>query len=160
MTKTKHTATAPNGQIFKRTSQNRVYSHVVLGRRSEENAFLSANSKFNRDHDGNSWDWRVKTSEGQGVYAKYASEAEDHWGRKRHEENLEEARQFLAANPDRKAYQDRKQADRVADVEKTDFTKWFDLGWASRIDLAQKNASTYAGKPSYAEVIIVEAVIG
>lgn len=27
-----HTATAPDGTVFKRTSQNRTYTHAVLGR--------------------------------------------------------------------------------------------------------------------------------
>jgi len=49
-------------------------------------------------------------------------------------------------------------AERLANVEDTNFDLWLDLGWASRTDLALKNAASHASKPYWAETIIVEAV--
>jgi hypothetical protein len=159
MPKTKHIATAPDGTIFKRTSQSRTYSHMVIGQRSEERAFLLAHSKRAQVRDGENWDYRQSEANGGGVYGEYANHPAGSWQHNSYERNLAMAKEFIAANPDRQAYIDGQHAERVAAVEATNFNQWFDLGWASREDLAQKNASSHRNNAHWAKVLVVEAKI-
>jgi hypothetical protein len=124
MPKTKHYATAPNGQVFHRSSQNRVYTHVVIGRRCKDNAMTVAKGASWAAADGRNWDYsNDKVAEGRDNYIE------------------------------------RKRAERIVKVSETDFTKWSVLGWASRPDLAEKNASSHRAKSYWAEVQILEAKI-
>jgi hypothetical protein len=146
MPKTRHYAKAPNGQVFHRTSQSRVYSHVVLGLRSKETALRFANSQSAKDQDARNWDYANSKVTGQRDWYNWESE-----------ENRQRDRSRVAEGRDN--YINRKCAERIVAINAVDFAKWHDLGWASRLDLAQKNASSHAAKDHWAEVIIVEAVI-
>jgi len=159
MPKTKHTATAPNGQTFKRTSQSRVYSHVVLGRRCRDEAMRRANAPDARVQDGRNWDYYARNAAGKATYSAYVLSGSPEFVAKMKARDIESGKEFLAKHPDRAAYIAQQHAERLANVEDTNFDLWHDLGWASRTDLAQKNASSHASKPYWAEAIIVEAVI-
>jgi len=159
MPKTIHTATAPNGQTFKRTSQNRVYSHVALGRRSKEEALRRANSKTQQVQDGENWDYHNTCATGRATYSAYVLSGSPEFVAKLKARDIAEGTAWIAKNPDRAAYITQQHAERLANVEGTNFDLWHDLGWASRLDLAQKNAATHKNRSAYwAECIIVEAV--
>ena len=158
MPKTIHTATAPNGQTFKRTSQNRVYSHIALGRRCKVEALRRANSKEAQVSDGRNWDYYNNCATGKATYSAYVLSGSPEFVAKIKARDIESGKEFLAKHPDRAAYIAQQHAERVANVEDTNFDLWLDLGWASRTDLALKNAASHASKPYWAETIIVEAV--
>ena len=146
MPKTRHYATAPNGQVFHRGSDRRVYSHMVAGRRCRDHALAMAKSDSNMNQDGRNWDYANSKVTGQRSWYDFESEE----SRQRDRDRVAEGRQN---------YIDRKRAERILKVSETDFTKWNDLGWASRLDLAQKNAASHRSKPYWDEVVILEAKI-
>jgi hypothetical protein len=131
MPKTNHIAIAPNGQTFNRSSASKVYSHCVVGRRSEDHSFLNVHSSSHKAQEAKNWDWRVRTLNGQGTYQEYANHAEDHWGRKNYEEGLKSAREFLAEYPHVEDYHAAQLQRRLERHEATDFTTFGYLGWAS-----------------------------
>lgn len=126
----KHTATASNGQTFKRGSANRTYTHVVIARRCKTHAVAQATSKYAQEQDARNYAYYL--GEGHAAVANYST-----------------AEAYVAA----------KMADRLAKIEAADFNLFSDGGWAGRLDLAQKNASSLRARPYYAEVLILPAVI-
>jgi hypothetical protein len=132
--------------VFHRSSQNRVYTHVVIGRRCKDNAMTVAKGASWAAADGRNWDYSNDKVLGRKTW--YAFESE---------QSREADRARVAEGRDN--YIERKRAERIVKVSETDFTKWSVLGWASRPDLAEKNASSHRAKSYWAEVQILEAKI-
>ena len=147
MPKTKHTATAPDGTVFKRTSESRVYTHMVAGQLCPKHAMAVATHASNEEQDVRNW--RYMNEKVTGVRSWYDFESEESRQRDRDQVAMGQL-----------AYLAEKLAERIARVEAQDFTKWFDLGWASRFDLACKNADSHRGRASWKRIEILEAVIG
>jgi hypothetical protein len=146
-----HTALDPSGKVHQRISRNRVYSHVVLARRSYEEAMRAAQRYADHKSLASNFQQYMDRLEGRLTYshetpeeAKASANANLRGAR-----TLEEYRAALIAFA-------------VARVEKEKaegyYDRWGFLGWTSRPDLAANLARIARGKPTYAEVVIVEAV--
>lgn len=164
MPTTKHIAIAPDGTTFKRTSKSKVYTHLTLGQRSEDHAWLVANSKVSQEQDGKNWDFYLQQAEGRWTCSSYErntynSPGHDEWVAKSKARDVSKGQEFLAENPTREGFIAKRLADRLAAVQATDFTEWHDLGWSSRQDLGERNAASHRNKPYWAKVILVEATI-
>lgn len=155
MPKTIHTATAPDGSTFRRTSQSRVYSHMVTGRSNERAHFADADAI--RDQDRRNFDYYVEVAAGTHPHVqpeKWRPQEQCDADIAKHRAKIE--------GLDRDSYAAKKREERLAahaaNVAAGMFTKWRDLGWASRLDLARKAASTAARH--YVDVRILEAKAG
>jgi len=134
--KTKHTVVLPDGRTAQRVSQNRVYSHVVVGRRSYEIALANATAASAEAIDRKRHE--IKRRRALGLPGDYVvSSFAD-----LNEQFAREAAAFIAEHPDVQAYVAERRAARVAKVEaaKADgvYDRWNALTWASRPDLAQR----------------------
>lgn len=157
MPTTKHIAIAPDGTTFKRTSKSKVYTHLTLGQRSEDHAWLVANSKRSQEQDGKNWDYYKSQADGTYRYSSYVESGPNFATYKARD--TARSQEFIAANPTREGYIATQLANRLSAVEATDFTEWHDLGWSSRQDLGERNAASHRNKPYWAKVILVEATI-
>lgn len=161
MPKIKHTATGPNGETFKRVSTSRTYSHCVIGRRSYEVAMARATSAQAQRNDGSDWDYFTACA--NRTYNDFPSFYTPDQVEKLRDQRQEAHKDFAEKNPDRAAYVARKLAERIEEVEqlkaKGEFDRFFQIGWASRLDLAQKAASAAMTGGYYAETRYVEAQV-
>lgn len=141
MPKKTYTATAPNGDIFKRTTENRTYTHAVIGRRIFERELATANDAKQRQQDGENWDYFMACAAGAHAHASspYTTDRE-----------RAEWATFAEANPDRAGYIQKKHDGRVArvkaDLAASAFEVWHCLTWCGRADLAQKQINSLQGK--------------
>jgi hypothetical protein len=168
MPKIKHTATGPNGEVFKRTSASRTYSHITVGRESVDYARDAACRQHKND---------VENFEQHQVWARDGYEPSAWMNKPSHgdpsktiaeefrEEGKQSAIKWLADKPSTaKAWADQELVRRLDEIARKEAEGHYsrftvDFGWSSRLDLAQKNASSSRAS-RYAEVIILEAVIG
>lgn len=152
---TKHIHTAEfNGQTFKRTSQTRRYTHVVVARLSYAHALAAATSSYSRKSDADTYKYYRSIIDG--TYAPLKD-----WHPTLQEDILKRAREHLAGYESLEQYTADRRAAAIASVEKAKAEGKFDsfgaVGWASRPDLAQKVANQYGGKPYWEEVRILPA---
>jgi len=157
MTKTIHTATAPNGQTFTRTSHNRTYSHAVVGRKCPKAAFnrlavtrvtYVSNFKYYLS---------VEAAKGAVYITKGRNETDGEYEARvlaYRLDNLERMEGFTSATD----YADHKAAQAYAALDaavaRGDYDQFHVIGWAGRPDLAAKLASSSSGH--YVDVAILE----
>jgi hypothetical protein len=148
MPKTHYIATAPNGQVFTRSTESRAYLFCVVGRRCYAHALRFADQTYKVDADN---------------FAYYQGEVGQNpkHGAFHSEEALAEMKRTVSIHVTPENYAKARRAERVARVEanKADgvYDQFVDLGWASRADLATKNASAHMGS-RYVDVRILPAV--
>jgi hypothetical protein len=157
MTKNVHTFTDPNGTVHTRKSENRVYTHAVIARRSKARAvaFIMAD------------DWAAREAHNFGYYtamvagthknAKYTLAFEKPEKREaRRSQEVEFHKSILADAVDAEAFvamvRKRALAQVEANAKKGVYTDYTVIGWNGRLDLAQKLASSNAAR----DVQIVE----
>jgi hypothetical protein len=159
-----------NGQTFLRSSASRTYTHMVVGRRNLDQARASAVSPeaFAQDvrnfryHERGArgfitnthargpaakeeislLDWHLGFQFGQRNPERAASEAEA--DQKRHQTWIAE-QGFRTGEEYAQALQAKRVQGLEASVAAGAFQVYHDLGWASRLDLAQKNADSHRG---------------
>lgn len=140
MAKSIFLATATDGTEFKRTSDNRVYTHTVISKRN-----------FNRDLDDAG---KIKATDADN-FAYYTRRAADS------SQDTANALEQLAGAKTVTEYQFAKRDARVAAVlaarDAGAYDVWHNAGWCGRLDLAQKLAAKEASYGNL-EVTILEAV--
>lgn len=169
MPKNIHTATGPNGETFKRTSQGRTYPFTVVGRESYEDAVRRAHSRVeaNAREFRQNQDWARDGFEpsawmvGKPDFKDPTTTVAERF----REDGKETGRKFLAEASVETAeeYAASELAKDLAAIEarkvKGDFDRFLvNFGWAGRLDLAQKLAGSSASS-RYAEVRILETSI-
>jgi hypothetical protein len=156
MSKIKHSATGPNGEKFKRVSASRRYSHCIIGRPSYAEALRRALDAQTNRNDLSYWEFMQKRADGTYQFDSYISQSI-------RDRAMAEGKQFIAENPDRDAYARQLQEEREARVKKAKDEGFYDrfeaIGWASRLDLAQKAAAQAMTGRYYLETRYVDAEI-
>lgn len=152
MPKTKHTAAAPDGSTFTRTSENRTYTHMITGRRDEAAYFATADRLD--DQDRRNFDYYAACAAGTHEHVQPTA-----WRTpERCTEEIAEAAARIGDH-DRDSYaaalREHRLERHAEQVAAGFFTKWLDLGWCGRLDLAQKAAATAA--KHHLDVQILEA---
>lgn len=146
----KHTATF-NGQTFTRNSKGRRYSHVVIGLPSHIDAIKSAN--LVPDSPVTKADWEYQSSD----------RCTTDWRGNVDPELVAKRDQFRKDFPTLESYQEHELTDAVMRVHEEFVKGVYDtycaIGWAGRLDLAEKVASQNRGNSYWADVRIVEAEI-
>jgi hypothetical protein len=161
MTKIKHTATGPNGEVFTRTSKTRAYSHMACGRPSLEYAMKTATSDSQRAADLRNFDHWFKLSNGTSRFlVRKAWEKDDAQYADRVAGERARADEVLNGSATADDYAASQLAGRIARIEAAKvagyYDRFIDLGWSSRLDLAQKVAASAGAM--YAETRVIEAV--
>jgi hypothetical protein len=140
--RTSFTATAPHGETFTRTSENRTYTHMVIVRRTIEGvrSDLAGDVRREQQHLAR-LQARIDSGEVFRGRAPQTQEWADGWVRKYTEELIPAVQAKL------EAFEQNPQPG-----------PWKSAGWCGRADLAQKLASKE--RVAGAEVQILEAVAG
>lgn len=154
---TKHFVIDPTGKKHTRTSQNRVYSHCVLTRRSETASLARATGADHARSDRNNFDYYIALVNGTHKHCKSLYSSDDPVKR------IEDAKVSLNGATTFEAYSTAQQIARVEDILQRKsagyFTAFEVAGWCGRRDLAEKLAATLRAKGRHDEVIIAEAQI-
>lgn len=145
MTTTKHTATNPfnPSDVATRNSKTKTYSHCVFVFRSAE----TVAAKLLREAEAN--EAEAAKYEAEGYQESIRAEFEAKFGNG--DETAAKVPEWAAAA--RRAAADRRQRAAEATEESGDYT------WCSRLDLAEKQASSLMKKGYYDAVRIVETTI-
>lgn len=128
--KNRHTAVDPDGGMHVRNSDNRVYTHTVVAKRDRayELSQLNVVSPYGRDR------WLSYQARGLTEYM------DGHTSVEQYEDEVRARQHTWFQDVDAKGY----------------FSRWVNLGWNGRIDLAEKLKASSAS-PHYAQVVILEA---
>ena len=152
MSKTTYIATAPDGTIGKRTTENRIYTHAVIGRHSYEKDLAGAHDKGSQKADGQNWDYHMALAAGTHEHCKFQHLDDD--------AHRAEWAAFAAAFPTRAGYIETQHAARVARVQDRKaegyYEVWHTLTWCGRLDLAQKQIG--ANSKYWVDLQVVPAV--
>jgi hypothetical protein len=140
----------PQGKTHTRSSKGRTYSHVVL-RYTPPVTFEDQCKEIG---------WVVaQNSDGYWKSMKLRAETGvlDHLPDFDVERRVQEARDFIAENPSLELHMAQIGARALARFEAKveggeHYDRWHDMGWASRLDLAHKNASSTGGQVFEAQV--------
>lgn len=169
MPRVTHTATGPNGETYKRTSATRRYSHVVIGRPCVEAARRRAEGEYDlglKEYRSNARyaregyepaAWMI----GKPHYDQVAHPGKDHAEVFR-EAGRESALKWLSDKPaTAEEYAARRRDSALAAVEdgasRGVYDRFVPISWSSRLDLANKAASSCDGNRQwYAEVRVVD----
>lgn len=162
----KHTATAPDGSIMKRTSANRVYSHVTVGRPSYEHAVAEAKAESYRATDKRNFAYYAEIAAQTPGVARtiHVDGCARPWSYEKAEtaEEIAAAVAKLAGATSGEEFHAIEQERRLAKVEEAKargaFASWVDLGWSSSAALAAKNAASHRSG-YYAEVVVLPATV-
>lgn len=157
MPKTTYTVTAPTGEVLTRTSQNRIYTHAIIGRHSYEAAMQRANRISAVDKDNH--DFYVEMAN---ETHRLAERREWHTV-EQHAAEIAKYKTLAAQAPNRDAYAELQRSIRVQAVEalkKSGFYERFvAMTWCGRPDLAQKELGKYSSAGSYVDVQAVPVTI-
>lgn len=145
------------GQSFKRVSSSgRVYSHVVIGRVSLSHALERARAKYHGKSDANNFAYYVRQAAGEGlnIWQGHSDEDKERIRLERQASAIQELQGCTTPED----YVALKLAQRLAKIERQReegyYSRFNDLGWASRYDLAQKNAGSK--RPYHEDIFIIE----
>ena len=156
----KFTAVDPAGIVHKRTSQNRVYSHTVVGRRSF-NANLKAAQEGHIPTERSNFKFYMAYVNGTSEYLAKKSWENEEQHKRRVDDEVARAVSALAGTTTFEQYRAMLRENAIARVMKAQregqYDKYVNLGWCGRLDLAQKLASGSLAK-NYEDVRILEAV--
>lgn len=162
MPKTTFLATAPDGSIHTRTSENRRYTHTVVARRNYADALAHADRLIDADGDNFRF-WSAIIAAG-GYYARRklprpARYTEEQFAAHEAKE-VADAKERIGGAPTETIYKVMKRDQRLADLAERKangaFEVYFNCGWCGRLDLAQKLAASEQAK-GYLDVTILEA---
>ena len=176
MTKYRYLATDPDGAVHKRTSESRSpsfkpYAYTVVRKGGYQTAMASATeTAYSPKADARNYAYYVQIAEGNDPYPRSTFRAK-HPERFTAEEIAEEKASVDAENERRYAdanervgnhtvqsYVAAQRAWRIAHVEERkargDFEVWHNMGWCSRLDLAQKLAAKEQAKGDYEVAIL------
>lgn len=154
-------AKLPDGTVAKRSSQTRTYTHCVAIRESFEHALKRAeDAPIRRLHEKN-YRYDLACAAGMHEHAQFA-ENDPAWKRASAERCIALAKATTARwGDDVESYLDERQQQEIAAVyaerDAGRFDRWGVVGWNSRLDLAEKEASRQRNIPANAEVVILEA---
>lgn len=143
-----HTITLPDGRTAKRTSQNRVYSHVVVGRRRYDYDLAQADrlTATDRANFAHYWEFIQGTSR---FLQRNSWEKDDAKFAERVAKDIARAKKAIGAAESPADYAEDKRAQRVAEVKQKAadgyYDAWGALTWASRRDLAEKQLNSWPG---------------
>lgn len=156
----KHFAIDANGQRHTRNSQNRTYSHVVVGRWNYAADLASAQSYDKCDlHRGNYEHFLSYVNGTSRFLTRKSWEQDDDAYATRVALDISRAVKAIggAANLEeyRQLQRDKELARVAANKAAGEYEVYRDLGWAGRLDLAQKNAGSHAGR--FTDIQILEA---
>lgn len=149
--KTQHTATF-HGHTFKRVSQSRIYTHMVVGVLSIAAERIAAETWARKEYKMN-LEYYQKMAAGGTYHSTFGDGS--HWSKPITELERDAARATIAAGVDGAV------ADRLREFDKRTAAAWktedglstiFSAGWTSRHDLALKLAAKTVG------AVIVETV--
>lgn len=155
----KFEAVMPDGNIGKRSSKSRFYSHCVAVRRSYENAL--ANAKREHPTDRRNFEYHRAYLDGSSKHLKKLSWESDERYAERVEKAIEDAKKWLRGfdNVDDWIADCIKRA--IASVEQAKaegaYDRWAISGWCGRADLAAKLFASESNKDWIAEAKILEA---
>lgn len=159
MPSTTFLATDPNGIVHKRTSQNRQYTHTVVALRSKALALAAAVSKDAHRNRVANFQFHREYLDGTSRFLERRTWQTEQQHQEQMATDIQRAREELQGDMDVNDYVARKQREALEDVEKADlagqFTRYENLGWCGRFDLAQKLASSSG---NWLDVTILEAV--
>lgn len=162
-----------NGQTFTRSTASRAYTHMAAVRPSYDAALRNAKADHCDVSNFNYWlamSQGISRSEARTGQVETQTLVEYHtskWttpeqAQERADRDQARAIENLKGATTVEEYTAARLADRIAAVEaqKADgyFDRFQDAGWASRLDLAQKNAASHAAKAWWAEAKVLEAV--
>lgn len=150
--KTTYTATDANGTVHTRTT-NRTYTNTVVYQADKDVAVKRAHEWVIRDRKDAEY-YQNEVAQGEEAYIKtklitYERLGRDYFARQ-FAENVALANKI--GNP--VDYAARRLAERLAEIEATDWTVWHNAGWCGRRDLAVKLANE---QKQVAAVAILEA---
>lgn len=162
----KHTATAPDGTIARRSSKTRTYTHTVFAQRSFDNALRAALQGYG-DTDRSNYHHYLGFINGTSRFIPVPSylttpeQIASHNARV--EIDVARAQQELAGYDSREAYvagkRDARVAAVLADKAAGAFDVWHNVGWCSRPDLASKLAASTENNDYWQTAVVVEAKI-
>lgn len=137
----KFEATAPDGSVFKRSSQNREYRFAVAYQ-CDYDAFM-ASAKAYKDPN---YAYHVGMAAG-GYMSRNSRGGQGVWLAPRSEEDRLRSVAEIEGFANEAEYRASKRAAQIASVEAQKAAGWFNqwrcAGWQSRLDLAQKIAAGY-----------------
>lgn len=150
---TTYLATAPDGSIFKRTSDNRTYTHAVLVMPSHADALARA-SKLDKQ-DGENHDFHVEMANGSHRLAGRKSWHTD----EQHAEEIANWKLLADEYPNAAAAMIGKRDLRVAAVNALKasgyFDRWEAVTWCGRPDLVSAQLGKYQASGRHASVMAV-----
>lgn len=152
-----------DGQIFDRTS-NRAYSHILVGKRSLDDAMLQAERAGLARYVADNYEYYREYLDGTSRYLERKSwERDDAAFEARVARDLAQAEKALEGCETLGDYREKLRAAAIAAVQsgkaKGEYDTWNDLGWASRLDLATKNLGTYASKSQWKNLRVIPAEV-
>lgn len=140
---TKYFAIDPNGVEHTRSSA-RTYSHTVFFQRSKAAALADVNSPATIKQDRKNGQWYLDCiANGRHESLMHF----DHYAKNLDEQarDVARAKEKMAGYADAADYAEKLRLEAVAHIEAADWTKWYNAGWAGRLDLAHKVAAQYPG---------------
>jgi hypothetical protein len=154
-------AKLPNGVVAKRSSQTRTYTHCVAIRESFEHALKSAEDAPARSLHEENYRYYLACAAGKHEHVQFAGD-DTAWKKASAERRLAEAKRVTAKwGDDVESYLDERRQQEIAAVYAARDAGWFDcwgvVGWNSRLDLAEKEASHRRSREGVEDVVILEA---
>jgi hypothetical protein len=155
----KHFAIDANGQRHTRNSKGRTYSHVVVGRWNYDAALAFAQSYDKSGLHSSNYKHLLSYVNGTSQYLARKSWENDATYAERVAKEVAQAAKRLGGAKSLDEYRQLQRDEALARVAANkaagEYEVYRDLGWAGRLDLAQKNAASHAGQ--YTDIQILEA---
>lgn len=141
MPRNHHTATAPDGTIFKRVSENRVYSHAIIGQYSYERHMARAISEEAYQADLRDYTYHSYVAQQVGGVPTQMFRLPERtitYKASDIERSQALATQHASAEACANWRREARRTNIEAQLAEGYFEKWLALGWASTADLAAK----------------------
>jgi hypothetical protein len=155
----KHFAIDANGQRHTRNSKGRTYSHVVVGRWNYDASLADAQTYGQSDLHRSNYKHHLSYVDGTSQYLARKSWEDDATHAARVAKEVAQAVKAIGGATNLEEYRQLQRDAALARVAANkaagEYEVYRDLGWAGRLDLAQKNAGSHSAH--YTDIQILEA---